>query len=239
MLEQTQDIATPEGSMDTYLARPEGPGPWPVIIFFMDGIGVRPVLREMALRLAGHGYYVALPNLYYRHGAASTLNLEADHNRMYQLVVGVSTATVQTDVAALLDTLDRDSHAQSQSIGCIGYCLGGRCALLSAGLFPERLAAAAAIHGAQLAVDHPDSPDKLAPKMRAKVYVAVAGVDPWLMPGETDQLDSALAQAKVDYTLEVYPDVVHGFAVPGLDNYNKAAAERHWDTVLDLFKRSL
>jgi carboxymethylenebutenolidase len=140
---------------------------------------------------------------------------------------------------AFLDFLSHDARAKGTKVGCVGYCMGGPLALTAAGTFPDRIAAAASIHGANVANDRPDSPHLLAPKMRAKVYVGVAEIDPWLQPGETDRLNSALKAAGTNYVLEVYPGVQHGFAANGTPMYNRDAAEKHWERIVGLFRETL
>ena len=68
MIDQQIDIATKDGRMTTFITHPERDGPHPVVLFFMDAPGIREELRDMARRLATAGYYVMLPNLYYRSG---------------------------------------------------------------------------------------------------------------------------------------------------------------------------
>src|SRR6201999_1915546 len=68
MIEQTVDIATKDGKTTTFIVHPERGGPFPVIFFYMDAPGIREELRDMARRFATVGYYVVLPNLYYRSG---------------------------------------------------------------------------------------------------------------------------------------------------------------------------
>src|SRR5439155_967892 len=64
------EIATRDGLAPSYVFRPEGPGkgPWPAVLVFMDGIGIRPAMLEVGERLATYGYFVLLPDLYYRSG---------------------------------------------------------------------------------------------------------------------------------------------------------------------------
>ena len=67
MIEQTLDIATKDGAMETFICHPER-GAHPPVLFLMDAPGIREELRDMARRLGTVGYYVLLPNLYYRAG---------------------------------------------------------------------------------------------------------------------------------------------------------------------------
>ena len=117
--------------------------------------------------------------------------------------------------------------------------MGGALSLTAAGIRPDRVAAAASFHGARLATDAPDSPHLLAPEMLGEIYVGVSEIDPYLADGETVRLETALKQAKVNATVEIYPGVHHGFAVPGLPIYDKEASEHHWDCLLALFARNL
>src|SRR5437764_14345005 len=68
MIEQTPDIATKDGAMETFICHPERGGPFPAVLLLMDAPGIREELRDMARRLGTVGYYVMLPNLYYRAG---------------------------------------------------------------------------------------------------------------------------------------------------------------------------
>ena len=128
---------------------------------------------------------------------------------------------------------------KGSKIGCVGYCMGGPLVLTAAGTFPDRVAAGASIHGANVANDRADSPHLLAPKMRGKIYVGVAEIDPWLTPGETDRLKAALEAGKTNHTVEIYPGVQHGFAGNGTPMYDRDASERHWERILALFRETL
>src|SRR5215471_10728243 len=66
MIEQTLDIVTKAGAMETFICHPERGGPYPAVFLLMDAPGIREKLRDMARRLGTVGYYVLLPNLYYR-----------------------------------------------------------------------------------------------------------------------------------------------------------------------------
>lgn len=239
-------IPTKDGVCDAHIFHPEGNGPWPAIIYFMDGVGIRPALHTMCERLAAAGYYVLLPNLYYRLGPAEPVDAAKlltqdpeERERMMTRFQSINNRLIAEDTGAFLEFLDRQPMTKAAWIGCVGYCMGGGFALTAAGSHPERVAAAASFHGARLAVETQGSPHLLAGKMRAKVYVGVSEIDPWLEPGETDRLKAALDAAEVRNNVEIYPGVQHGFAVHDLPVYDRTASERHWERLLALFGETL
>jgi carboxymethylenebutenolidase len=245
MPEEKINIKTTDGTCDAFVYSAPGDASAPAVIFYMDGLGIRRELRAMAERLASNGYFVMLPNMYYRAGeqppfdAKTALSDPAQQKRLMSLVQSVTNAGTVKDTTAFLDFLGHDSRVKGTKVGCVGYCMGGPLALTAAGTFPERVAAAASIHGANVANDRPDSPHLLAPKIRGKVYVGVAEIDPWLQPGETERLKAALEAAGTNHTIEVYPGVQHGFAANGTPMYDREASERHWERLLALFRETL
>jgi len=239
------DLVTESGVMDAYAFHPDGQGPWPATIFYMDGVGIRPQLFAMAERLASNGYYVLLPNLYYRAGSfapfdpATVWESEPERARLMALVRSVDNQLAARDTGACLDFLRDQPETNDAKIGCVGYCLGGRVALSVAGTYPDRIAAAASIHGASLVTDHPGSPHRLIKEARAKLYVGAAEDDRSFTPADQDQLRASLEEAGASFAIEVYPGARHGFAVDGMPTYDREAAERHWQRVLTLFKETL
>ncbi|TMA36223.1 MAG: dienelactone hydrolase family protein [Deltaproteobacteria bacterium] len=239
------DLKTDDGTCPCYAYTAPGERSAPPVIFYMDGIGIRPDLRAMAERLASSGYFVLLPNLYYRGGKtpafdpATMMTDPAQRDRMMQLLRTVTRDNAMADTRVFLEYLSDELKVSGSRVGCVGYCMGGSVALNAAGTFPDRIAAAASIHGAGLATDAPDSPHKLVGKIRGAVYVAVAGIDPWLQPGETERLRDALDAAGTRYRIEDYPGVHHGFAANGTPHYDRTAAERHWERILALFGDAL
>jgi len=240
------DVETAEGRMDCYTFAPEGSaGSWPAVIFYMDAFGIRPQLGEMAQRLASHGYFVVIPNLYYRTGAfepfdpkqVSTEGPERD--RFKRMIQSINDTKVMRDTEAVLTMLGREPQARSGRVGVVGYCMGGGFALSAAGMFPDRVVAAASFHGGSLATDKPDSAHRLADRMRARVYVGVAEIDASFSPEQQQRLDRALADGGVNYTIETYKGAKHGFAVIGHLVYDRDSSERHWQRLLQLFKDTL
>jgi carboxymethylenebutenolidase len=235
----TLGIRTEDGTVDTHFFTPDGQTPKSAILFYMDGLGIRQALLDMAARMASHGYAVLLPNLYYRAGQSEPIDPMKDRDRMMQLVMSVTNEGTMQDTGHLLSFLDSQPGLAGAKVACVGYCMGGALSLTAVGTYTDRITAAASIHGARLATDAPDSPHLLAPKVKGEVYVGVSEIDPYLAEGETERLETALKDAHTNATVEIYPGVQHGFAVPGLPIYDRDASERHWDRILGLFSRNL
>ena len=218
---------------------------WPAVLYLMDGMGIRPTLLASAEKLASLGFYVLVPDLYYRGGNYppfdhSTLQDDPiEQRRVMELVKLVTNAAIMRDMETFFEFFDRQPEVRGKRVGCVGYCMGGPLALYAAGTFPDRVTAAASIHGANLATDRPDSPHLLAKKMTGELYVGVAEHDPYIIPGETEQIDEALGAAGVSYQLEMYPGCRHGFALVGAHGFDAKADEKHRQRVVDLFRRNL
>ncbi len=239
MIEKTLDVATPEGAMTTFVFHPEDDGPYPVVLYLMDAPGVRPALREMASRLATAGYYVMLPNLYYRGGPFAELGTsDEDAHRRKDLMSQVTPTNIVGDARALLAAADADPAARGGATGVVGFCMSGGLALSVARSIPERIAAVASIHGAWLVRDTPDSPHLGLDTVRAEVHLAWVEDDPTAPPDTVPVLCGALDDADVPYTLDLVTGAQHGFAPAG-PRYDRAASERHWERVHSLLRRRL
>jgi carboxymethylenebutenolidase len=211
----------------------------------MDGRGIRPAILEIGERLAANGYFALLPDLYYRSGPYEPMNARtvfADPEQrkvlMEKFMALATPANVMSDTKAFLDYLAAHRDVKKGGIGTTGYCMGGLMSLTAAGTYPDRIVAAASYHGGRLATDAPDSPHRLAPKMKARVYVAGAIEDQSFPDDMKARLEQALTDAGVNHTVETYP-AKHGWVVRDTPVYDAAAAERHWKTLLALFGAAL
>jgi carboxymethylenebutenolidase len=254
-MERRLDVRTQDGVLDCYLFTPDQaasagtPGPaatrWPLVIVYMDAFGIRSALAGMAERLASHGYAVALPNLYYRHGGFAPFDPKAvaaggaERDRFKAMIASITNTMVMADTAQLIAALDTSPLVRRGPIAVVGYCMGGGFALSAAGTFPERVAAGASFHGGSLATDKPDSAHLLAPRIRARLYVGVAGIDPTFDDAQRQRLQEALDAAGVTCVLEVYEGAKHGFAVDEHLAYDRQAAERHWSALTALLRDTL
>ncbi len=239
MIEREVDIHTPDGAMNTFVTHPEEGGPFPMILFYMDAPGIREELHDMARRLATVGYYVMLPNLYYRRVREFVMTADS-RAEMVAHMNSLSNQMVCEDTLAMLEHAKGDGAAGTGPVGTVGYCMSGPFVFAAAAAFPERIAAAASLHGVRLCTDAEDSPHTTADRVRAELYFGCAETDEWAPPEMIERLGSHLDGVGANYRIEWYPQTAHGFVFPGRDGiYVKSAAERHWERLFSLFERNL
>ncbi|MEU1456580.1 dienelactone hydrolase family protein [Streptomyces avermitilis] len=238
-------IPTADGQADAFAAFPDRGERHPGVLMYADGFGIRPVLREMARELAGHGYYVLVPNLFYRHGPAPVIELpehigeEARPAVLAQLMPLIEAHTAErvlSDADAYLRFLTTQPEAGAGPVAVTGYCIGGLLAMRTAAAHPGQVAAVAAFHG-PVGADGPDGLHRLFSTLTAQVYLGHAETD--MTPEALGELNQALDAAGVGYTSEIYPGTVHGFTMSDTDAFNPAALQRHWDRLLPLLGRTL
>lgn len=238
MIEQHLKLDRNGQQMDTFVCHPEAQKPYPLVLFLMDAPGKREELHDMARRIASVGYYVLLPNLYYRTSSDFVVGpTEDSRQEMFEHMYSLSNALVCEDVAALLDFADNQVQADIQRSAVIGYCMSGPFAFAAAAKFNQNVKAAASIHGVLLYSDKADSPHLDADKINAKLYFACAETDAWAPPEMINKLDQHLASVDLDYEIEWFPNTEHGFVFPKRPAYQKAGAERHWEQLFKLFAR--
>lgn len=236
------EIETGDGKAKAGLFRPAA-GVGAGVILYMDAFGPRPVLDEMAERLAGHGYAVLVPDLFYRKApygpfdAKTAFTVDETKTKLMALVTGTTQEMTIRDGAAFLDAFS--AEGVSGPVGVIGYCMGGARALNAAATYPDRIAAAASFHGGNLASDAADSPHRKAASIEARVYVGTAGIDRSFPPEQSARLAEALRVAEVDHTIENYVGVGHGWCIKDHSVYDEAGAERHWKRLTTFFKETL
>jgi carboxymethylenebutenolidase len=240
-------IKTRDGQPQASVFQPDtGNPPWPAVLVFMDGRGIRPALFELAERIASAGYFVLLPDLFYRAGPYQAPDARAFSQNdvlrkewQSKYTATASKANVHSDTEAFLAFLAERPEVKSLAIGTTGYCMGGGLSLAAAGNFPDRVVAAASYHGGNLATEAPDSPHLLIPKIKARVYVAGAVEDPSFPEEQKQRLIEALANANVAHTVETYAGAKHGWVPSDSVVHDPAAADRHYRTLLALFDATL
>ncbi|MGW2638076.1 dienelactone hydrolase family protein [Streptomyces sp. NPDC001348] len=242
------DIPTQDGTADAYLAHPADGRPHPAVLLYQDAFGLRPHLRSMADRLAGAGYTVLVPNLFYRSGRAPVVELPefidpAARPQMWEqlfpLIQSLTPEVAERDAGAYLDWLAGSTLTADGPVAVTGYCMGARLALFTAGAHPDRVAAVAGFHGGHLVTDAPDSPHLAARRrITAEVYFGHAGQDPSLPEEQVKAFEAALTAAGVRHRCEVYAGAHHGYTQADTAAYDREADERHWAALLDLLGRT-
>ena len=245
MIDQTIDIQTRAGAMETFISHPERGGPHPAVLLLMDAPGIREELRDMARRLASCGYYVLLPNLYYRAGRDTIYGPDvledgsAERDRMRAVRTKMTIPPVMEDVADMLAFIDSQKAARNGSVGTHGYCMSGPYSLAAAARFPGRIAAAASFYGTWLVSENAESPHLTFGKTRGEIYIGCAEHDALAPLPMVAELKSLFEKSGAAGELEMYPGVHHGFAFPQRKIYDQPAAERHWERLISLYRRRL
>jgi carboxymethylenebutenolidase len=246
------DVKTPDGTCDAMLIHPAS-GSHPAVIIWPDAFGLRPSMVDMGKRLAADGYTVLVPNPYYRMTKAPGIDMngfsfqnQADMGKLRPLMGSIGApGAAEKDATAFIAFLDAQPQVnKAKKIGAQGYCMGGPLVFRTMAAVPDRMGAGGSFHGGGLVTDQPTSPHLLIPKMKGKLYVAVASNDDQRQPDAKDKLKEAFAAAKVPAEVEVYKSL-HGWCVPDMPAeannpiYNKPEAEKAWAKLLALYKSAL
>ncbi len=240
MIERETDVTTPDGVMKTFIYHPTHDGPHPVVLYLMDAPSIRPALQDMAVRLASAGYYVMLPYLYYRGGPFREFGAsDEDMHARRDLMGTINRTNIVGDAQALLAVADADAAARAERVGVVGFCMSGGLAIALAKALPDRVAAAASIHGAWLVTDQPDSSHRDLDGVTAEIYLGWPDNDDTAPADTVAIMRDALEAAGVRHTIDFITDAVHGYAPPGSPRYNRAASELHWERVHSLMRRNL
>ena len=237
-------VKTPDGEAEAYIVHPSA-GKAPAVILWVDILGLRPVYRQVAKRLAESGYAVVAPNPYYRvtklpaFPADLDMTSPAGLERRTKLRATVTPETQTVDGIAFTAFLEKHPAVDvGKKMGTVGFCMGGAYTMFTAAARPDRIGAVASFHGTRLVTDQPSSPHLVIPKMKAAGLFCIAQDDDKSTPDAKDVLRASFKEAKLSAEVEVY-SAMHGWCTPGSDAYNAAEAERAWARMMALFKTAL
>jgi len=245
-------VTTPDGTCDAAFIHPTS-GSHPAVIIWPDAFGLRPSMIDMGKRIAADGYSVLVPNPYYRMTKAPGIDMngfnfqnQADMAKLRPLMGSIGAAgAAEKDAVAFIAFLDAQKQVnKAKKVGAQGYCMGGPLVFRTMAAVPDRMGAGGSFHGGGLVTDQPTSPHLLIPKMKGRLYVAVAANDDQRQPDAKDKLKEAFAAAKVPAEIEVYKSN-HGWCVPDMPAeannpiYNKPEAEKAWAKLVALYKTAL
>ncbi len=253
IVETDVEIKTPDGICNAAFIHPKT-GSHAAVLIWSDAFGLRPATREIGKRLAAEGYCALVPNPFYRiakapFSTASHFDFQNanDMAKLRPLMASVTApGNTERDAIAYISFLEAQNEVdRAKKIGAQGYCMGGPLVVKTAAALPERIGAGASFHGGGLVTDKPNSPHLLAPKIKARMYFAVAANDDERQPDAKDELKKAFAAGHVPAEIEVYAGTLHGWCMPdmplqnGNPIYNEQAAERAWVKLSELYKTAL
>ena len=244
MMEYTPSVEAGDGSAEAFVYTP-GDGPHPGLLFYTDLFGIRPANQGIAKRFAEAGYTVLMPNVFYRYGNLPLLDFEFQMGEERSMkVIGplfgsLTAANMEKDAPHYVEALLNRNDVAGDKIAVVGYCFTGAMALRTAAVVPDKIAAAASFHGGRLVMEDPDSPHTRIAQVKAELYFGHAVEDQSMPPAAIEKLDLALKGWGGTYTSEIYEGAKHGWSVPGRPVFNPAQAERHYEKLFGLLKRTL
>jgi carboxymethylenebutenolidase len=237
-------VTTQDGEMTTFVAHPDEGGPFPVAVFFMDGVGYREQIKKNVRRFAAAGYYLVAPDLFHRSGEKLSFDFTrmgdpAYRERLMSVVASVTPERALEDADAVLAAIAHDPAVVDGPKVCVGYCMGARLALHAAAVEPDQFVAAAGIHPGALVTDRPDSPHLELADVRGELYFAFAEIDQSATEESVDRFRAEMERQGVKGVVERIPSTSHGFAMADLPVYDHDASEHHFERTLELWRRSL
>ena len=242
LLEKDVAVTTKHDRMHTFAACPDAPGAFPGIILYMDAPGYREELCNQARRIARHGYFCVLPDLYYRYGTVR-FDTPRRNDQMSNVIkaayTSLTNADITDDTAGLLAFLDAQDKVTPGSVGCVGHCMSGQFVTTVAARFAHRFAAVGSLYGVKIVTDQPDSSHLLVPQIKGELFYAFAETDPSVPEDVIPTLTAALEKAGVKHRIKVFPATQHGYCFPERQVYAPAAAEQTWTMLFDLWDRNL
>jgi carboxymethylenebutenolidase len=213
-----------------YLATPSG-GTGAGVIVLQEWWGLNPQIKRVADRLADEGFVALAPDLY--HGEL------AGHDEMDkagQLMNNLPPDRAARDMGGAVDFLLGHKATTGDSVGAIGFCMGGMLTLVLAAQQGDKIGAAVPFYGAPLGDMAPDWSG-----LTASVEGHFAGNDDFFPADAITALESELKEKGKDATFHVYPGTGHAFANEenALGTHDEGAAKQAWDRAVAFLKSKL
>ncbi|HEX2559382.1 dienelactone hydrolase family protein [Phenylobacterium sp.] len=244
LVTETVQLPAADRPVPAYLARPDAPGRFPVVVVVSEVFGVHEYVRDVCRRLAKLGYVALAPDFFVRAGRdPSTMS---DFGEIRKIVSTASDAQVMGDLRAGLAFLSRAPFAERRRMAITGFCWGGAVVWLACSRFRE-FRAGVAWYG-RLARPKPGDflgeperqwPIELVSQLRAPVLGLYAGEDQGIPLTDVEAMRQALAaNRKRGSEIIVYPEAQHGFHADYRAQYNAQAALDGWSRMLLHFARN-
>lgn len=228
-------IPTTEGTLPAYFARPEGRGPFPVVLVVEEIFGVHEYIQDVCRRLAKVGYLAVATEYFARQGVLQDMTSAMQIDS--QIISKAPDAQLLKDMDSTVAWADRN-HGNKAKLGIVGFCRGGRNVWLYAAHNPQ-LKAAVAFYGpmgGRPTDIQPKGPLDVMADLKCPVLGLYAGTkDPSTSPAMIDQAKATAAKAGKKIEIVVYPDAAHGFHADYRPSYNETDAHDAWGRMLAFF----
>ena len=244
-MHETRTIPTPDGDMGIHIVRPDGDGPFPVIVFFHHGPGLDNGSKDTMQLLADRGHYVVSHDRYHREAPWFSMTPEMRNDqdamqRFWGVLMGTTEEMVDADLGAVLAHVDGDVAARDGAMGCVGYCIGARSVVCTMAAHTDRFTAGVGLHPSFCTTDQPDSPHLRVPSITGSMYIAFGSEDK--MQSAADNvpfIDAINAMSGGRGEAEVLDGADHGFGVLKSPAYHEAAASHAYDKAFALYAKAL
>ncbi len=232
------DVSIPvaDGDLPGYAARPQGAGPFPIVLVNEEIFGVHEYIKDICRRLAKQGYLAVAPEIYARHGDLSKMT------DLQQIVRDVISKTPDAEVMGSLDAAVAwagGNHGNLARLGVTGFCRGGRNTWLYAAHNPGLLAAVA-WYGPLGGTPSPIQPSTaldVAGQIKCPLLGLYGGQDQSSSAAQIREAEQRAKAAGKTVEIVVYPDAPHGFHADYRPSYRPADAEDGWQRMLAWFKK--
>lgn len=244
-MNETTTLSTADGDMQAYIVRPDGDGPFPVVVFFHHGPGLDAASKTTMQMIADEGYYVISHDRYHREGEwlIMTPEMRKDEEQLkkfWAILTGTTEDMVDVDLQAVLAHVDADPAARSERLGCVGYCIGARSVVVMMARHDNRFAAGGAFHPSYCTIEDADSPHLLVPSISGVLYIAFGSEDKMQSPeANVPFIDNVKNMPDGRGEADILEGANHGFAVIGSAAYHEGAAKVAYAKTFEKFKTAL
>jgi carboxymethylenebutenolidase len=228
--------------MGGYLACPQGAGPWPAVLVYMEIFGINAHIRDVTERVAREGYVALAPDYFHRTGPGIELGYDdAGMQEGMTHLLRLRADTMVADARDAIAFLRGRPEVRGAKVGAMGFCIGGHMTYLTA--CTTDVAAAASFYGGGIA--GPQGPGgapctvSRTPDIQGRVLCLFGGRDAMIPSAQVEAIRSALRAQGGPHEVVVYPDAEHGFFCDQRATYHEPSARDAWERVKRLFADAL
>jgi carboxymethylenebutenolidase len=234
-------ITTPEG-VGGFLAYPKGQKS-PAVVVNFEIFGVNSHIENVCKRFAEAGYAAVAPDYYWRLDGPRTAPY-SDMKGGFALASKLKDDEVMADAGSSIRYLKSQPFVDGDSIGCVGFCMGGRLSFLIAANHPNDISAAVAFYGGGLSGENMRggqtmNPVEEASKVKCPVLLFYGDKDTFILPEHVEKFTGKLKELGKNFESKTYAGAGHGFFCDDRASFEPNAAKDAWDRVLKFFESNL